>query len=237
MAENFDSVNWISFGDGTFNDPSVVNPLYTPGPEDISNGSVRLKIIAYGANGSSPAFMDLTILESPAVDISVLPDDTICSWQTVYLYSNAAGAQTYLWTPGNFTTADITADLSTVGTPGSYWFKLIAINLFNCSVRDSVLIHFKDCLGIEEIGQAFTSEIYPVPNNGIFTLNIYAKTEENLGIRLLNSLNIPVFEEMNWIVSGKVNRIFDFTKLPAGVYFLELIRKEGKTIHKVLIQK
>ena len=236
-AEDFDSIHWISFGDGTFNDPAIPDPVYTPGAEDIINGSVRLKIVAYGANGSSPAFMDLTINEAPEAQITANPDDTICSWQTVYLYSNATGAENYLWTPGNFTTADIAADLSTVGTPGSYWFRLIATNEFKCSVTDSVLIHFKNCLGIGDIRQAFTSEIYPVPNNGIFALKILAKNEENLGIRLLNSLNIPVFEEMNWIVSGKVNRIFDFTRLPTGVYFMELIRKEGKTIHKVLIQK
>jgi hypothetical protein len=54
---------------------------------------------------------------------------------------------------------------------------------------------------------------------------------------MLNLLNIPVFEEKNWVVSGKVRREFDFTRLPSGVYFLELERKEGKIIYKVLIQK
>ncbi len=90
---------------------------------------------------------------------------------------------------------------------------------------------------MEEIGPAFISEIYPIPNKGIFTLTIQAKTEENIGIRLLNSLNVAVYDETNWIVSGKVLRTFDFTKLPAGVYFMELERKDGKMIHKVMIQK
>jgi hypothetical protein len=236
-ASHYDSVKWVTDGDGLFSDPQILQPFYTPGINDIINESVRLKIIAYGANGNTPGFMYLTISGIPTVHLSVAPGDTICSWQTVYLYSNASGADAYLWTPGNFTTPDIIADLSTVGTPGSYWFRVKASNSVNCDARDSVLIHFKDCLGIEDLGPAFTSEIYPIPNKGIFTLTIRTKTEEKIGIRLLNSLNIPVYEEMNWIVYGKVLRTFDFTDLPSGVYFLELQRKEGKILNKILIQK
>jgi hypothetical protein len=236
-ASDYDSIKWFTTGDGVFSNPEILNPSYTPGINDIINKSVRLKIMAYGTNGNSPAFMDLTITDIPSVKITVAPDDTVCSWQTVYLYSNASGADDFLWTPGNFTTPDIIADLSTVGTPGSYWFKLIASNSVNCDSRDSVLIHFKDCLGIEDTGPVFTSEIYPIPNKGIFTLTILAKTEEKIDIRLLNSLNIPVYEEMNWIVYGKVLRTFDFTNLPSGVYFLELERKDGKILNKILIQK
>jgi hypothetical protein len=235
-ASDYDSVKWFSNGDGTFSDPRILNPLYTPGPDDILNASVRLKLVAYGPNGNTPGFMYLAISDIPTAHITVLPDDTICSWQTVYLYSNASGAETYLWTPGNFPTQDIIADLSTVGSPGSYWFRLVATNTLNCDTRDSVLIHFKDCLGVEDMGPLFVSEIYPVPNEGIFTLTIQAKNIENIGIRMINPLNVTVYEEKNWIVTGKVVRRFDFTNLPAGVYFLELDRKEGKIIHKVLIR-
>ena len=181
--------------------------------------------------------MYLTIAGIPTSQITVTPGDTICSWQTVYLYSNASGADTFLWTPGNFTTPDIAADLTTVGTPGSYWFKVAVKNSFDCSVSDSVLINFKDCLGIEDPGPEFFSEIYPIPNNGMFTLNIKTKTKENISIRMMNSLNVPVYEEKNWAVSGKALREFDFTKLPPGVYFMELERNEGRTIFKILIRK
>ena len=236
-ASHYDSIRWFTNGDGSFNDPRILNPVYTPGTNDVINESVRLKIVAYGANGNTNSFMFLSISGIPSAHISVAPDDTVCSWQTVHLYSNASGADTYLWSPGSFTTPDIAADLSTVGTPGSYWFRVVVKNHLNCSAADSMLIHFKDCLGIEEIGHAFLSEIYPIPNDGIFTLMIQAKAETTIDLKMLNLLNIPVYEEKNWVVSGKVRREFDFTRLPSGVYFLELERKEGKIIYKVLIQK
>jgi len=236
-ASHYDSVMWFTNGDGSFSDPEILSPVYTPGTNDIINELVRLKITAYGENGNTTGFMYLTITGIPTAHITFTPDDTICSWQTITLYSNASGADNYLWSPGNFITPDIVADISTVGTPGSYWFRLIASNLLNCSIKDSVLIHFKDCVGIEDREPAFFSEIYPIPNNGIFTLNIKTKTKENIGIKMVNSLNMPVYEEKNWAVSGKTLREFDFTNLPPGVYFLELERKEGKIVYKVLIQK
>ncbi len=129
-ATTYDSIHWFTFGDGIFSDPVILNPVYTPGTNDIINESVKLKIMAYGANGNTTSFMYLTISDIPIAHITVVPDDTICSWQTVYLYSNASGAETYLWTPGNFTTPDIVVDLATVGTPGSYWFRLVTTNTF-----------------------------------------------------------------------------------------------------------
>ena len=46
-ATNQDSVFWKSDGDGVFDNPNITTPVYTPGPEDISNGSVWLRLTAY----------------------------------------------------------------------------------------------------------------------------------------------------------------------------------------------
>lgn len=38
------SLLWTTFGDGTYDDPSILHPHYTPGENDILNGSVMLQI-------------------------------------------------------------------------------------------------------------------------------------------------------------------------------------------------
>lgn len=43
---NVDSVRWFTNGDGTYNNDTIINPLYTPGPEDIANGEVTLSVYA-----------------------------------------------------------------------------------------------------------------------------------------------------------------------------------------------
>lgn len=47
IAYNYDSVKWVSSGDGTFNMENVINPIYTPGINDIETGEVFLEITAY----------------------------------------------------------------------------------------------------------------------------------------------------------------------------------------------
>lgn len=42
-----DSILWKSDGDGTFNDVRILNPIYTPGTDDISKGFVWLRLTAY----------------------------------------------------------------------------------------------------------------------------------------------------------------------------------------------
>jgi hypothetical protein len=48
-AANYESVSWTSSGDGSFSDVGILNPVYTPGSNDVDNGSVDLIITATGA--------------------------------------------------------------------------------------------------------------------------------------------------------------------------------------------
>jgi hypothetical protein len=47
VAGNSNIVNWISTGDGSFDDPALLNPIYSPGNQDTLNGSVELILTAY----------------------------------------------------------------------------------------------------------------------------------------------------------------------------------------------
>ena len=44
-ASNFDVVNWITLGDGEFEDPDQLETLYHPGSTDIESGSVQLILV------------------------------------------------------------------------------------------------------------------------------------------------------------------------------------------------
>ena len=49
-ANNQSSTLWTTNGDGNFNNPTITNATYTPGPSDTINGSVILTLTAYGNN-------------------------------------------------------------------------------------------------------------------------------------------------------------------------------------------
>jgi len=50
-AQNFDSIMWITSGDGSFNNNTLVNPVYSPGATDNELGIVFLEIVAYSRCG------------------------------------------------------------------------------------------------------------------------------------------------------------------------------------------
>jgi len=85
-AANYDSVSWSTSGDGIFSDNSIVNPIYTPGPEDIQNGSLWLTIDAFASapcTGDATDQLKLTIDEVVGIqeiqhelNITVVPNPT-----------------------------------------------------------------------------------------------------------------------------------------------------------------
>ena len=51
-ANNYESISWTTAGDGTFDDTTIANPVYTPGPTDLANGTVTLSITVSGSHGN-----------------------------------------------------------------------------------------------------------------------------------------------------------------------------------------
>lgn len=65
-ASHYSSLQWTTSGDGTFTDATALNPGYTPGPNDLQKGSVRLTLTAVGQASTCPSRMnDITITILP----------------------------------------------------------------------------------------------------------------------------------------------------------------------------
>ena len=60
-AENYESVTWSTSGDGTFNNISLINPVYSPGPVDIDFGNVTLTITVNSSCGNDSDSITLSI--------------------------------------------------------------------------------------------------------------------------------------------------------------------------------
>jgi len=60
-AAGFDYLKWSTSGDGTFDSDTLNNPVYHPGPGDMSAGMVTLAITAFSACGSATDHMVVTI--------------------------------------------------------------------------------------------------------------------------------------------------------------------------------
>ncbi|MBE0639120.1 MAG: S8 family serine peptidase [Bacteroidales bacterium] len=79
-AENYISVFWTTSGDGSFDDETILNPLYTPGINDIAAGGVELTLSIEGLNTCGIGDNDqmfLSIYQPPTVEITAPLDGDI----------------------------------------------------------------------------------------------------------------------------------------------------------------
>lgn len=101
------SYSWTSNGTGTFNNASILHPVYTPSAADIAAGSVILTITAASQSPCNNAVDQMTLFINRKAMVFAGNDATICESPGVFLLDDASAQYetTLLWTTsgsGNF---------------------------------------------------------------------------------------------------------------------------------------
>lgn len=98
IATNYSNLLWATSGDGTFNDPNILHPVYTPGIYDQLNGGISLTLNAIGIAPCSPAIssMFLDIVNQPVANAG--PDQQVCEDSQVTLSATATDYSSVYWT-------------------------------------------------------------------------------------------------------------------------------------------
>jgi gliding motility-associated-like protein len=119
-ASNYDFVVWTTSGNGTFDDPNAVNPVYTPGSVDLAMGSVILTITAHG-NGScgDDAYDQMTLQIHALPEAEAGDGGVICFGEEFQITDASAENYDYLlWTSsgdGSFSDNSITEPIYYAG--------------------------------------------------------------------------------------------------------------------------
>jgi len=236
-ASGYDNLKWFTSGDGTFTTDTILEPIYTPGSQDIIEGEVKLMLRAFVEYGSSLNSMFLTIRNAPVALITIDPKDTLCSWQSGILSTEFATGATYLWTPGGFTTPSIEIDTAVAGGLGTTTFNVVVTGSNGCTGIDSVDITFKDCTAIDDPSARFSYTISPNPSNGVFDLRIHIRERETITLRLRSTNNQILLEEKDIRVNETYIWHLDIRHLASGIYFLEIERKSETITEKIILVK
>ncbi|NVO18391.1 MAG: gliding motility-associated C-terminal domain-containing protein [Bacteroidetes bacterium] len=81
IASNYSSLAWTTNGDGSFTDPTLLQPVYSPGLNDKLNGVVVLTMVVQGqgnTNACLPATSSLTISIGSLSIGNILSTDALC---------------------------------------------------------------------------------------------------------------------------------------------------------------
>ncbi len=94
---------WTTSGDGSFDNAAIMNAVYTAGPTDIANGTVRLYLTTTGNYSCNAEVDSLDITITPAPTINAGINQTVCSNNpTITLNATTNGVPTgAIWSGGN----------------------------------------------------------------------------------------------------------------------------------------
>jgi hypothetical protein len=98
-AEDYDGVLWTTLGDGTFDDSSLLNAIYTPGSNDVNTGAITLNLTALAISpcpADSTDQMELSILELP--NINAGDDASTCENIALHLTGIVDSPTSVIWT-------------------------------------------------------------------------------------------------------------------------------------------
>jgi hypothetical protein len=151
---------------GTYTGTAVSgNTFYT----GIAGAGQHLLTYTYtnSNNCTNSATQTMTVRPIPAPDLG--PDQTVCANESVLL--NVGNFSTYSWSTGAHTSS-IDVDTSSLGL-GTFPVTVIVTNQYNCANRDSILITFDACTGINEFQETGSNlvKIYPNPSPAAFTVS------------------------------------------------------------------
>jgi gliding motility-associated-like protein len=98
-ATNYSSLVWSTSGSGTFNNPGILNTVYTPSPVDIASGQVILTLTTNAGAPCSAVSDNMTLVIPKAAVANAGPDQSICQ-DNPYTISGAStqNQSSILWT-------------------------------------------------------------------------------------------------------------------------------------------
>ena len=237
-AANQTSLMWTSSGDGMFNDPTLLEAIYTPGMQDIANGSVTLTLTAHQNSEVLSDDMTITFVEEPVV-----------TGETEYIRFDTEAFELSLDIEnlGNFTgwTTNGTGNfanpyaLQTVYTPSNADFDAVDITLTasftGCGYKtyeQAVNVHFSQD-GVVTPEEAKLS-IHPNPTNDVINVSI-DNVSSDVQIMVYNSVGQMVYMQNETVENGLFTTI-DLNNLSTGTYILQ-VRSDVNVWTKKVIKK
>ena len=143
-AQNYSAVVWTTSGDGIFNDSSLLNPIYTPGPNDSVNGqfTVTLTASGFGNPGTcTPAVASATVRISSLAGVVTLTDVSCYGQANGVIQLTAAGGIE----PYTYMLED------SVNTSGL--FSGLVAEIYNYTISDSVGCEVHGAVTITQPGE------------------------------------------------------------------------------------
>ena len=235
-ASNQTSLEWTTEGDGSFSDATIINPIYTPGSQDIANGSVTLTLTGYKDTEVMVDDMTITFVEEPVatceteyVEFDITPFEVSIAIENLGSFTGWATSGT-----GRFENAH---GLTTNYRPTQADFDAVDIVLTarytGCGYKtyeQEVNVHFShEGVNTQE---AATLSIHPNPTNDVINVNI-SNIKSDVQLTIYNAIGQIVYTSRESAEHG-LSTTIDLSDLSTGNYILQIRSDEGVWTNKIM---
>ncbi|MBE0638640.1 MAG: T9SS type A sorting domain-containing protein [Bacteroidales bacterium] len=211
---------------GSLSNPNSPNPIATPDVTTTYTVSID--------DGETIVTDSYTLVVNIPPQVNLGEDQTVCADQTITLNATTAGAVSYLWTPGGYTTPTIQVDSTGVGL-GSVTYSVVVTDANDCEGEDSIVITFDPCIGVSEINDNLSLMIFPNPATNVLNITLRGISEK-LGYTLMNYQGQHVYSRQIGQLDGSVTHQIELGDFARGIYYLRLNTSDDVIIRKVVIQ-
>jgi hypothetical protein len=194
---------------------------------DFSPSAVSGNITVLGINSCG----DGTISPNFAVTVNPIPPTPVITNSGLILYSSEPNGNQWYFDGNPIPGATSqTYDVTLTGQ-GVYW-TIITLN--GCSSDTSN--HWVLVVGIDNRSSSSVN-LYPVPNDGQFTISITSASNESFSISVYNNLGVKIYEETKVEVNGSLQKVIDLRPVPNGVYSVIFENSRNQVVKKIVVNK
>jgi len=193
---------------------------------DFTDSAVSGIISVLGTNscGNGAPSPDLNVTVNP------IPLSPVITANGTTLSSSApSGNQWYL----NGTAISGATDQTYEVTESGDYYVVVTLN--GCSSQPSNTINVV-MTGINHLGGT-TFNVYPVPNDGRFTVTFSGMTVESLTLEVYNYLGVRIYDIRVQPIQGNTEQSIDLRPMPNGVYTVVLRTADNRIIRRILVNK
>jgi len=243
-AAFYQSIVWATTGDGSFSNSTILNPVYTPGTNDVSLGTVTLTLTATDASQIQASDnLTLTIDPLPLEAGEISGFDEVCAGSAeIYTIDAIGHAELYEWVlmPVEAGTIEGSESNNIMITWNQGFFDIATLKVRgvnNCGTgdfSDVMTILVEDCTGIQNPG---TDDFSIIPNPASNMVNIISgdKTQGLINISIYSILGELVAQESHYL-DGKVFTL-QLDGLNEGIYFISIRNDHLNITRKLIISR
>jgi len=240
---------WVTEGDGNFNNTSILNPVYTPGSQDITNGDVMLSLTAvptFPCTNIQQSDLILSIVKLSMADAG--PDATVPSGESYQMEGIAENYISVLWTTSGDGTFSDDGILDPFYTPGvldianaGVELTLTADPFAPCVLPawDDMILEIDTVTGITQITTSYILKTFPNPTSGKLDISLPPQLNSPWSLKVFSLSGILLEENVvnAYDRSNETRAPLDLSGYPNGVYLIQLSSDNRIWQSKVILKK